>query len=318
MGATLVANPRTTSAQRASARKAQIAFLNISSPQAIDPRALEEFRRGLADNGLVEDRDITVEYFWAEGNPERLRKLAGELAQRPFDVILTAGPQPVRALLAAHIKAPIVFAIYGDPLGDKIVDNLARPGKNITGLSMLNTNLESKRLQVLKEASSTLKRVVLLHDPSMGETALADAQTAAESLALETLIIKASEPAQFESELAGAANDGANGIAVMASPLLNFHRRLLITLAIRHRFPSIWEAAVFVKDGGLLSYGPNFPDMYRRSTTYIAKILNGARPGDLPVEQPAKFELAVNLKTATAIGLTIPPTLLARADEVIE
>jgi putative ABC transport system substrate-binding protein len=299
-------------------RMARIAFLNASSPQAWDPHNMEQFKQGLEENSLVEGRNITIDYVWAEGNAERLRELAIALAQRNLDVIVTAGPQPIRALLDAGTKTPIVFAIHSDPVGDGIVESLARPGGNVTGLSMANSNLESKRLEVLKDAFSALKRVMILHDPTMGASALADAQAGALALAVETLIVEAPDPGQFEAAFADAAKQGVNGLATMASPFLNFHRKRLIELATNHRLPSIWESTVFVRDGGLLSYGPSFPDMYRRSVGYVAKILRGAKPGDLPVEQPIKFELAMNVKTAKALALEIPPTLLARADEVIE
>jgi putative ABC transport system substrate-binding protein len=284
----------------------------------VRPRQIEQFKKGLAENGLVEARDITVDYLWAEGNTERLRQLANELAQRNLDVIVTAGPQPVRALLATQTKTPIVFAIHSDPVGDGIVESLARPGGNVTGLSMANSNLESKRIEVLKDAFSALKRVAILHDPTMGVSGLADAQSGARALALEALIFEASDPARFDAIFAEAANQGANGLAVMASPFLNFNRKQLIDLASRYRLPSIWETAGFVRDGGLLSYGPSFPEMYRQSAGYVAKILKGAKASDLPIEQPIKFEFAINLKTARALGLEVPPTLLARADEVVE
>ena len=305
-------------AQHPKGRVARIAYLGLTSPSVLDPRQIEQFKRGLAENGLIEGRDITVDYLWAEGNPERLNQFALELARRDLDVIVTAGPQPVRALLATQTKTPIVFAIHTDPVGDGIVDSLARPGGNITGLSMANSHLESKRLQVLKDAVSELKRVAILRDPSMGVSGLADAQSGAQALALEPLFFEAGEPAQFEAIFAEAANRGVNGLAGMASPFLNFHHRRLVDLANIHRFPSIWEAAGYVRDGGLLSYGPSFPEMYRQSAVYVAKILNGAKPSDLPVEQPIKFEFAVNLKTARSLGLVIPPSVLARADEVIE
>jgi putative ABC transport system substrate-binding protein len=224
----------------------------------------------------------------------------------------------VRALLATQTKTPIVFAIHSDPVGDGIVESLARPGVNMTGLSMANSNLESKRLEALKDAFSALKRVMILYDPTMGVSGLTDAQSGARALAIESLIVEAGDPAQFDAVFARAADQGANGLAAMASPFLNFNRKQLIELAAQHRFPSIWETAAFVRDGGFLSYGPSFPDMYRRSAGYIAKILRGAKPSDLPIEQPIKFEFAVNLKTAKALGLEVPPSLLARADEVIE
>jgi putative tryptophan/tyrosine transport system substrate-binding protein len=247
-----------------------------------------------------------------------LRQLAGDLAQRNLDVIVTAGPQPVRALVATKTKTPIVFAILSDPVGYGIIETLARPGGNVTGLSMANSRLESKRLEILKDAFPPLKRVAILHDPTMGTSGLDDAQSGARALSLEALIFKADDPARFDAIFTEAADKGANGLATTASPFLNFHRGALIGLATRHRFPSVWEAVAYVKDGGLLSYGPSFPDMYRRAAGYVAKILSGAKPSDLPVEQPIRFEFAINMKTAKALGVDIPSTLLARADEVIE
>jgi putative tryptophan/tyrosine transport system substrate-binding protein len=282
------------------------------------PRQIEQFKAGLTENGLVEGRNITVDYVWAEGSPERLQQLAAELAQRNLDVIVTAGPQAVHALMATQTKTPIVFAIVGDPIGNGIVQSIARPGGNVTGLSMSNTDLESKRLEVLKDAVPALTRVMILHDPSVGTAGLSEATAAARTVAVEPIIIEADDPSRFEAVFAEAASRGVDGLATMASPFLNFHRKRLVELAARHHFASIWEGAAYVRDGGLLSYGPSFPDMYRRSAAYVAKIVNGAKAGDLPIEQPIRFELAVNLKTAKSLGLTIPATLLARADEVIE
>jgi putative ABC transport system substrate-binding protein len=269
---------------------------------------------------LVEGRNITVDYLWAEGSLDRLQHLAGELARRDLDVIVTAGGQAVSALMAADVKTPIVFAIFGDPIGYRVVESLAHPGKNLTGLSMANTYLESKRLELLKEAFPPLKRVAILHNPtaSSSSSELEDAQIGARTLGLEALILEAADSARFDSIFADAASRGANGLAGMASAFLNFHHQRLIELASRHRLPSIWESSGYVRDGGLLSYGPTFPDMYRRAAGYAAKILKGAKASDLPIEQPIKFEFAVNLKTAKALDLTVPATLLIRADEVVE
>jgi putative tryptophan/tyrosine transport system substrate-binding protein len=256
--------------------------------------------------------------WWAEGSQDRLRQLAAELARRDLDAIVTAGPQAVRALMATQTKTPIIFAIIDDALADGVVDSLARPGGNVTGLSMSNRDLESKRIEVLKDAVPGMTHVMLLHDPSIGVAGLVEAQEAARTLGVESLVVETSDSTQFDAVFARAVDRGVNGVATMASPFLNFNRKALISLAARHRLPSIWEGAAYVRDGGLLSYGPSFPDMYRRSAGYVAKIINGAKPADLPVELPIKFELAINLKTAKALGLDVPPTLLARADEVIE
>jgi putative tryptophan/tyrosine transport system substrate-binding protein len=221
--------------------------------------------------------------------------------------------------MATDVKTPIVFAIYGDPIGNGIVESLARPGKNLTGLSMANAHLESKRLELLKEAFPALKRVAILHDSTASSSSeLDDVRSGARTLGLEPLIFEAADPARFDVIFGDAASQGANGLAGMASAFLNFHHQRLIELAARYRLPSIWEASGYVRDGGLLSYGPNFPDMYRRAAGYIAKILSGTKASDLPIEQPIKFEFAVNLKTAKGLDLVIPATLLTRADEVIE
>lgn len=311
-------SPLRARAQQQSNRIPRIAYLGASSPSVLDPRQIEQFKQGLAENGLIEGRNVIVDYFWAEGDNERLRQRASDVVKLNPDVIVTAGPQPVRALLATQTKIPIVFAIHSDPVGDGVIESLARPGGNATGLSMANSRLESKRLEILKEAFPTLKRVAIVHDPTMTASGLEDAQSGARALSLEALIFEANDPAGFDAIFSEAARQGANGLIVLASPFLNFHRRPLIDLAARYRLPSIWEAVAFVKDGGLLSYGPNFPDMYRRAVGYVVKILGGSKPSDLPVEQPIKFEFAVNMKTAKALGVDIPPTLLARADEVIE
>jgi putative ABC transport system substrate-binding protein len=284
----------------------------------LDPRQIEQFKAGLVENGLIEGQNIIVDYLWAEGNTDRMQQLAAELARRDLDVIVTAGPQPMRALLATGTKTPIVFAILNDPISDGFVQSLARPGGNATGLSMVGTDIEGKRVEVLKDAVPTVTKLIILHDPTMGTTALAGVEAVAKSLALQFIVSEVDNPAKFAEIFAAARTQGVNGVTTMASPLLNFQRKGLIELAAQHRLPSIWEADAFVRDGGLLSYGPSFPDMYRRSAGYVAKILRGQRPTDLPVEQPVKFELAVNLKTAKTLGLTIPQSLLLRADEVIE
>jgi putative ABC transport system substrate-binding protein len=318
LGGAAAAWPLAARAQQPSRRMAHIAYLGALSPATLDPRQIEQFKAGLIENGLIDGQNISVDYLWAEGSPEHLRQLASDLAQRDLDVIVTAGPQPVRAVMGTGTKTPIVFAILNDPIGDGFIANLARPGGNITGLSMAGTDLESKRLEVLKDAAPAVAKVMILHDPSMGSTGLAAVEAAARALGLQSVLVEAADPAKLADGFAAAAAQGVNGLACMASPFLNFQRKQLIALAAQHRLPSIWEASGYVRDGGLLSYGPSFPDMYRRAAGYVAKILKGQKPADLPVEQPVKFELAVNLQTARAFGLVIPPTLLARADEVID
>jgi len=318
LGGALAAWPLAARAQQARNRGWRIAYLGALSPSTLDPRQLQQFKVGLAENGLIEGQNIAVDYLYAEGSTERMRQLAADLARRELDVIVTAGPQPMSALLATGTKTPIVFAILNDPISDGFIRSLAQPGGNVTGLSMAGTHLESKRLEVLKDAVPAVTKLMVLHDPTMGETALADVRAGARALALEAILVEANDPAGFADVFAGAAAQGVNGLATMASPILNFQRKQLIALAAQHRLPSIWESSVFVRDGGLLSYGPSFPDMYRRAAGYVAKILRGRKASELPVEQPVQFELAVNVQTAKALGFDIPAILLARADEVIE
>jgi putative tryptophan/tyrosine transport system substrate-binding protein len=318
LGSVAVGSPIVARAQLAPGKVAHIAYLGALSPTTIDPRQIEQFKAGLAENGLIEGQNITVDYLWAEGSTTRLEQLASELARRNLDVIVSAGPQPMRALAATGMKTPIVFAILNDPISDGFVQSLAQPGGNVTGLSMAGTDIESKRVEVLKDAVPGVTKLMILHDPTMGTTALADVEAAANALALKFVISEANDPEKYADIFAAAVAQGINGVTAMASPLLNFQRKRLIELASQYRLPSIWEAIAYVRDGGLLSYGPSFPDMYRRSGGYVAKIIGGQRPADLPVEQPVRFELAVNLKTARTFGLAIPQALLARADEVIE
>jgi putative ABC transport system substrate-binding protein len=310
--------PLRTLAQQPTGRIAHIAYLGMLSPSTLDPRQIEAFKEGLRENGLIEGRNIVVDLVWAEGKQDRLHKLAEDLARRNLDVIVTAGPQPVLELMATRTATPIVFAVVGDPIGSGIVTSLARPSGGVTGLSMSNTDLEAKRLEILKEAAPGITRVLILHDPTMGSAALTEVEAAARTLAVEPDVVEMSDPDHLEEVIARAVARGVNGLVTMASPFLNFHRKRLIEFATHHRLPSIWEGTAYVRDGGLLAYGPSFPDMYRRSAGYVARILSGAKPSDLPIEQPIRFELAVNLKTAKALDLAMPPSLLGRADEVIE
>jgi putative ABC transport system substrate-binding protein len=296
----------------------RIAFLGAQAASTQDPRQIEQFKAGLAENGLIEGQNVLVEYYWAEGNRDRLRQLAQEMSQRQLDVIVTAGPQPIHALLEAGVKPPIVFAIIGDPVSDGFADSLARPGRNITGLSMMTIDLEGKRLEILKETIPALKKAMLLHDPSMGAAGMAAAKSGADRLGLELSIVETGDIDKIAAAFALAKSQNVGGLATMASPFFNFNRKPLIALAAQYVLPSIWEGGAFVDDGGLLAYGPSFPDMYRRSAGYVAKILRGAKASALPIEQPVRFELAVNIKTAKSLGITVPPTLLARADEIVE
>lgn len=320
LGAVLAASHGSGSArgQPTAGRVPRVAYLGVLGPTSLDPRQFEAINKGLVENGLIAGKNLVVEYHWAEGSPERLRELSAQLARSNVDVIVTAGPQSVRALVAAGARQPIVVAIVSDAVGAGLVKSLARPGGNVTGLSMSNTDLEGKRLEILREIVPAMTRVVVLHDPSMGDAGVAVARRAARDLGVEMSLADTADPTTFEAAFINAATFRADGISVMASPFFNFNRARLIELARRYRLPSIWEASIYVRQGGLASYGPSFADMYRRSAGYVARLLKGAAPGDLPVEQPTVFELFLNRNTAADLGIALSPALLARADEVIE
>ena len=295
-----------------------VVYLGPQSSASVDPRNMEQFRAGLAENGLIDGQNVKVEYLWGEGSAEILRRHAADLAARDVDVIVTAGPQPVRLLVDAKVRSPIVFAILNDPIGDGFIKSLARPGGNLTGLSMAGTDLETKRLEILNDALHGLKKVLLLHDPTMGPNGVEQTRQAGRSMGMEVVFADTNEPDKIKELFAGAAAQGIGGVATMASPFFNFNRKRLIEASMANRLPSIWEATTYVRDGGLLAYGPSFSDMYRRSAGYVARILKGAKAEDIPVEQPTRFELAINLRTARSFGIEIPAALISRADEVIE
>jgi putative ABC transport system substrate-binding protein len=300
-------------------RTPRVAVLRNASPSTVDPAQVAAFKQGLHENGLIVGSNVDVEDFWTEGSLDRMRELVAELGRGNFDVILTAGSKTVQMLMATGTKTPIVFAVIGDPVGSGIVQSLARPGGNVTGLSMSDSDLEGKRVELLKETVPSITRVMILRDPVVAvSTGTAEAQATARALGVGVVVAEASSPDEFEAAFRRGREQGVDAVAVMTSAFFYFHRKRLIELAVQYRIPSIWETGVYVRDGGLMSYGPNFPDMYRRSAEYIARILRGTKPGDLPVQQPTKFELAVNLQTAKTLGLMIPPTVIARADEVIE
>ena len=285
----------------------------------IDPHAIPALKQGLIENDLIEGKDVEIDYFWGDGDPKRVQGLASTLVQRNFDVVITAGSQPLRSLIATGTKTPLVFAIVADPVGDGLIASLSRPGGNATGLSMSGTGLESKRIQLLKEAVPSIRRLMILHYPAGEARGAVDAlKLAANTLSLETIFVEAGAVDALEKAFSRAREHGADALVTSASAYLNYNRKRLIALASQYRLPSIWETNVYVRDGGLMSYGPNFPDMYRRSAGYVAKILRGAKAGELPVEQPIKFELAVNAKTAASLDISLPPTILTRADELIE
>jgi putative ABC transport system substrate-binding protein len=296
----------------------RIGFLITSSPAAMAPR-LEAFRHGLRELGYTERKDIVIEQRYGGGRSEHLAALAAELANLKVDVLVTSGPTATRPAQHATSTIPIVMTFDDDPVGSGFVASLARPGGNITGLSTLAPEISGKRLELLKEVLPRLGRVAVVGTSTRQGVAQAlkemELTAAAFRLHLEFLDIQT--PKEIESMFRAAAKARAGAVLVLQSPIFNSHRDQLAALAVTSRIPTVYPASQYVVDGGLMSYGVNLPELDRRAATYVDKILKGAKPADLPVEQPTKFELVINLKTAKQIGLTIPPNVLARADRVI-
>ncbi len=301
-----------------SPRLPTIGFLGQSTP-SIEGQRLAAFLKRLSELGWIEGRTVAIEYAWGEGNSERFARFATEFVRLKVDVIVTSGTANVITAMQATSVIPIVFAVAGDPIANKLVASLARPGGNVTGLSTVATDLAGKPLELLREAIPSLRRLAAIGNigNSLSALELSEVQAAAARLGLEAdlLTIRQAEDiaSAFES-----LNGGARALYIVADPLVNTHRTQIQTLAMGARLPTIYNAREHVEAGGLMSYGPNTHEPIRRAAAYVDRILKGEKPGDLPVQAPDKFELVVNLKTAKALGLNIPQSLLARADEIIE
>jgi ABC-type uncharacterized transport system substrate-binding protein len=311
------ASPLAARAQQA-ARLPTIGFLGQSTP-VVESERLDAFLKRLRELGWIEGRTVAIEYAWGQGSSERFAEIAADFVRLKVDVIVTSGTANVIAAKQATSVIPIVFAVAGDPIANNLVASLARPGGNVTGLSTVATDLAGKRLELLRMAVPGFRRLATIGNVGnslavleMKEVQAAAARFGLEAAALEIRRAEDIAPA-FE-----ALKGGADGLYVVADPLVNTHRARIHTLAMGARLPAIYNAKEHVEAGGLMSYGPNFRELYRRAAEFVDKILRGAKPADIPVEQPTKFDLAINLTTAKALGITVPPTLLARADEVIE
>jgi putative tryptophan/tyrosine transport system substrate-binding protein len=280
----------------------------------------DAFRQGLRELGYVEGKNIVIEWRGADGNRDRQRALAVELVRLKVDVIVTSGGGPTRAVKEETDTIPIVFAQDTDPIGNGFVASLARPGGNITGLSRLAPELTGKQVELLKEVVPRLSRVAVfatLSSPSYAQ-ALKEIELAAGALKVMLQYLDVQGPKGFEAAFREASKGRADAVLwVVSGNIASPYRKRIAELAIKSRLPAIYEQATFVEAGGLMSYGVNFTDLDRRTSTYVDKILKGAKPADLPVEQPTKFEFIINLKAAKQIGLTIPPNVLVRADRVI-
>jgi putative tryptophan/tyrosine transport system substrate-binding protein len=286
---------------------------------SLEDKEPQAFRQGLLDAGYSEGRDVVFEWRSANGDYDRVPRLVTDLVQRNVDVIVTDVTFSARAALRATSTIPIVITIAADPIGSGLVTSLAHPGANITGLSLMIAELTAKRLQLLKEAMPGATRVAILWDPATPyhTKAVQDIEAAAPAMLIEPTFVAVRGPEGFGSALSAAKRAHAQALFVIDAPAITKHSRELLALATKVQIPVVSGNRDFVPDGGLMSYGANDSDLFRRSAGYVDKILKGAKPGDLPIEQPTKFELVVNLKTAKALGLTIPESILLRADEVI-
>ena len=316
----LFAAPLAADAQQ-TAKIDRIGYLATSL--ADSPHWRDAFLQGLRDLGYVEGRNVVIEYRDAEGTLKRLPALAAELVALKVDVIVAAaGTLAALAAKQASRTLPIVFIAVGNPVTSGLVTSLARPGGNATGLSALTPELVGKWLELLKQAVPGVSRVAVLWQPGgMGDTdqeALNEADVAARALGVRLQFLEARGPADIDRAFSEMTRARTGALTVLSTPMFGTERRRLVDLAAQNRLPTMFSFRRYVDAGGLMSYGPNLTDLSRRAATYVDRILKGAEPGNLPVEQPTKFELVINLKTAKALGLTIPPSVLARADQVIE
>ena len=297
----------------------RIGFLNATSSSTMSAR-IEAFRQGLRELGYVEGKNIVIEYRHAEGKLDRLSELVAELVRVKVDVIVTTGPTSTHAAKEATNTIPILMMNEGDPVASGFVASLARPGGNITGLSILAPEISGKRLELLKDIVPRLSRVAVLGtstNPGNAQS-LRETELAAGAFGVQLQYLDVLGPKDIETGFRAASNGRVDAVLLLQSPLLISQRAQVVDLAAKSRLPAIYSAREFVEDGGLMSYGVSIIDLFRRAATYVDKILKGAKLADLPVEQPTKFELIINLKAAKQIGLTIPPNVLARADKVIK
>jgi putative ABC transport system substrate-binding protein len=316
LGGTAIAWPLVAHAQQASIPV--IGYLSVGAP---DERAhlISAFHQGLSEVGVVAGRNADIEYRWAGVQFDRLPELARELVGRKVAVILAGSDYAALAAKATTTSTPIIFAIGSDPINIGLVDRLNRPGGNMTGATWISNELQSKRLEILRELIPSGQIAILRNpkDPD-GDYATGRLQMAASKIGQQLLAFNASNDAELDEAIANIAKSGASALLVVNGPFFNSLRRLLVDTVARYRIPAMYDLRAFVEAGGLLNYGASQPDAFRQAGIYVGRVLKGEKPADLPVQQPTKFELVINLKTAKALGLTVPPTLIARADEVIE
>jgi len=296
----------------------RIGFLGAGTAASISSR-VEAFRQGLRERGYVEGKTIVVEYRYGEGQVDRLSEQAAELANLKVNVIVTAGSQATRPAKEATATIPIVMAQDNDPVGSGFVTSLAQPGGNVTGLANLTTELSGKQVEILKEVRPKLARLAVLRDLTEpgNPQAVRETDRAAQGFGIQRFYLDVRSAPDIEPAFLSAGKKQVEALLVMPSSVFNTHRKQIVELAAKNRWPGMYPRADYVDDGGLMTYGANTNDLYRRAAIFVDKILKGTKPADIPVEQPVKFDLVFNLKAAKQIGLTIPPNVLARAERVI-
>jgi putative tryptophan/tyrosine transport system substrate-binding protein len=297
----------------------KVSRIGFLSPTSDDSR-VEAFRQGLRELGYVDGQNITIEYRWADGKFDKLPDLASELVRLKVDVVVAVVTQASLAAKKATATIPIVMIAVADPLGSGLVSSLARPGANITGTSSMTAEVVGKQLELLKETLTKISRVAALWNPAnpvFQAIQRKEAEAVARALGLQLHILEARGADEIDRAFTTMAKKNMKALLVLNDPVFTAHRKQISDLSAKHRLPSVSGTWEYPAVGGLMAYGPSFPDMYRRAAIYVDKILKGTKPAELPVEQPTKFELVINLKTAKQIGLTIPPNVLARADRVI-
>jgi len=320
LGGTAATWPLTARAQQGERMRRIGVLMNLAEDDPESQARMSGFVQALQQLGWTDGRNVRIEIRWAAADPERFRKYATELITPAPDVLLAGAGSSVTALQQVTRAVPIVFVNTPDPVGAGLVASLARPGGNATGFTVFEYGMTAKWLELLKQIAPKVMRVVVLRDPSLSANIgqLAAIQAVAPSLGVELTPIDVRDAGEIERGVSDFARRANGGLIAPASPFQGVHRELIITLAARHRLPAVYPFRYMVTGGGLMSYGTNLVDQFRQAATYVDRILKGGKPADLPVQTPTKYELVINLKTAKTLGLEVPPTLLARADEVIE
>jgi putative tryptophan/tyrosine transport system substrate-binding protein len=320
LGGAAAAWPLAVRAQQAQKMRRIGVLMNTAADDPEGKARNAAFERGLQELGWTDGRNVRIDYRWGAGDADRIRRYAAELVSLSPDVILTVGSATAGPLLEATRTVSIVFVQAPDPVGAGLVASLARPGGNATGFTLFEYGISGKWLELLKEIAPGVTRVAVLRDPAIaaGTGQLGAIQSAAPSFGVELSPLGVRDPGEIERAITTFARSSNGGLIVTVSTLAGVHRDLIVTLAARYKLPAVYYARYIVAGGGLISYGPDFVDQHRRAAGYVDRILKGEKPANLPVQTPTKYELAINLKTARALGLDVPPTLLARADEVIE